>query len=118
LFANEEEIMSLYQVEDFDAALQAVRADCDIAALTRGEKGSVAVRGDEVYIVDAEPVAKVVDTTGAGDAYAAGFLHGLITHQPLDICARLGGICSAEVISHVGARPGVSLKNLTEEKIK
>ena len=118
LFANEEEIMSLYQVEDFDAALQAVRADCDIAALTRSEKGSVAVRGDEVYIVDAEPVAKVVDTTGAGDVYAAGFLHGLITNQPLDMCARLGGICSAEIISHVGARPGVSLKTLIKEKIK
>ena len=118
LFANEEEIMSLYQVKDFDAALQAVRADCDIAALTRSEKGSVAVRGDEVHIVDAESVAKVVDTTGAGDAYAAGFLHGLTTNQPLDVCARLGGICSAEIISHVGARPDASLKNLVEEKIK
>ena len=118
LFANEEEIMSLYQVKDFDAALQAVRADCDIAALTRSEKGSVTVRGDEVHIVDAESVAKVVDTTGAGDAYAAGFLHGLTTNQPLDVCARLGGICSAEIISHVGARPDTSLKNLVEEKIK
>jgi sugar/nucleoside kinase (ribokinase family) len=118
LFANEEEIMSLYQVKDFDAALQAVREDCDIAALTRSEKGSVAVRGDEVHIVDAESVAKVVDTTGAGDAYAAGFLHGLTTNQPLDVCARLGGICSAEIISHVGARPDASLKNLVEEKIK
>jgi sugar/nucleoside kinase (ribokinase family) len=118
LFANEEEIMSLYQVKDFDAALHAVRADCDIAALTRSEKGSVAVRGDEVHIVGAEPVANVVDTTGAGDAYAAGFLHGLTTNRPLDICARLGAICSAEIISHVGARPHVSLKNLVEEKIK
>jgi sugar/nucleoside kinase (ribokinase family) len=63
-------------------------------------------------------VAKVVDTTGAGDAYAAGFLHGLTTNQPLDVCARLGGICSAEIISHVGARPDASLKNLVEEKIK
>ena len=118
LFANEEEIMSLYQLKDFDAAMEAVCADCDIAALTRGEKGSIAVRGDEVHIAKAEPVTKVVDTTGAGDAYAAGFLHGLTTDQPLNICARLGGICSAEIISHVGARPSVSLKNLIEEKIK
>ncbi len=116
LFANEEEIMSLYQVEKFDDALQLARADCDIAALTRSEKGSVAVRGDEVHIVDAEPVAKVVDTTGAGDAYAAGFLHGLTREMSLDQCARIGGICSAEVISHVGARPDVSLRDLVEEK--
>lgn len=116
LFANEEEIMSLYQVEDFDHALQEVRKDCDIAALTRSEKGSVAIRGDEIHIVDAEPVDHVVDTTGAGDAYAAGFLHGLTSDMPLDQCAHIGGICSAEVISHVGARPDVSLKNLVEEK--
>lgn len=114
LFANEEEIMSLYQVEDFDHALQAIRADSDIAALTRSDKGSVVVRGDEVHIVDAEPVERVVDTTGAGDAYAAGFLHGLVTGQPLDQCARLGGICAAEVISHVGARPDISLKELVQ----
>lgn len=118
LFANEDEIISLYQLKDFDAAIEAVRADCDIAVLTRGEKGSVAVRDDEVHIVKAEPVTKVVDTTGAGDAYAAGFLHGLTTNQPLNACARLGGICSAEIISHVGARPSISLKNLIKEKIK
>ena len=117
LFANEEEIMSLYQVDNFDDALQAVRADCDIAALTRSEKGSVIVRGEEVHIVDAEPVDRVVDTTGAGDAFAAGFLHGLTTGQPLEVSARIGGICAAEVISHVGARPDVSLKNLVEEKL-
>ena len=117
LFANEEEIMSLYQLKDFDAAMQAVRADCEIAALTRSEKGSVVVCRDEVHIIDAEPVVQVVDTTGAGDAYAAGFLHGLTVNHPLDKCARLGSICSAEIISHVGARPNISLKNLIEEKI-
>jgi sugar/nucleoside kinase (ribokinase family) len=115
VFANEEEIMSLYQVENFDDALQMVRADCDIAALTRSAKGSVIVRGDEVHIVDAEPVDHVVDTTGAGDAYAAGFLHGLTTDKPLEVCARLGGIAAAEIISHVGARPDVSLKELVEK---
>lgn len=118
LFANEEEIKSLYQLNDFDSALQAVRLDCDIAALTRGERGSVVVRGDEVAIANAERVTKVVDTTGAGDAYAAGFLHGITTNQPLDLCARMGGICSVEIISHVGARSDVPLKKLIEEKIK
>jgi sugar/nucleoside kinase (ribokinase family) len=117
VFANEEEIMSLYQVESFDDALQLIRNDCDIAALTRSEKGSVIVRGDEVHIVDAESVDHVVDTTGAGDAFAAGFLHGLTSSQPLDVCARLGGIAAAEIISHVGARPDVSLKELAEKKI-
>ena len=117
VFANEEEIMSLYQVENFDDALQQVRGHCDIAALTRSAKGSVIVRGDEVHIVDAEEIPQVIDTTGAGDAYAAGFLHGLTTSQPLDVCARLGGIAAAEIISHVGARPDVSLKELVEKKL-
>ena len=118
LFANEEEIMSLYQVESFDQAMQEVRAHCAIAALTRSEKGSVVVAGDEVHIVDAEPVEKVVDTTGAGDAYAAGFLFGVTKDQPLDICARLGGICAAEIISHVGARPDASLAELVTGILK
>lgn len=117
VFANEEEIMSLYQVESFDEALQRVRIDCDIAALTRSEKGSVIVRGDEVHIVDAELVVHVTDTTGAGDAFAGGFLHGLTSNKSLDVCARLGGIAAAEIISHVGARPDVSLKELTEKKL-
>ncbi len=118
LFANEEEIMSLYQVESFDEAMQEVRGHCAIAALTRSEKGSVIVAGDEVHIVDAELVGKVADTTGAGDAYAAGFLYGLTHGQPLDICARLGGIAAAEIISHVGARPDTSLARLVAGILK
>ena len=117
LFANEEEIMSLYQTEDFDAALGHVRGHCEIAALTRSEKGSVIVSGDDVHAVEAEPVTHLTDTTGAGDAYAAGFLHGITTGRDLDVCGRIGGICAAEVISHLGARPDVSLKNLVEEKL-
>ena len=117
LFANEEEIMSLYQVENFDTALQAVREDCKIAALTRSEKGSVVVAGDEVHVVDAEPVEKVVDTTGAGDAYAAGFLHGLTKGHDLAVAARMGGIASAEVIAHMGARPEVSLAELLSQRL-
>ncbi len=117
LFANEDEIMSLYQTSSFDDALQAVRSDCKVAALTRGEKGSVIVSGDEVHIVDAEPVAKVMDTTGAGDAYAAGFLHGYTSGADFAVSARMGGICAAEMISHLGARAQTNLKDLVAEKI-
>lgn len=117
LFANEQEILSLYQVDTFDAALQAARQDCRIAALTRSEKGSVVISGEEVHVVDAEPVAKVVDTTGAGDQYAAGFLYGYTQGRPLDEAARIGGILAAEVISHYGARPETDVKALVAEKL-
>ena len=116
LFANEEEILSLYQVDTFDAALQRVRGHCEIAALTRGEKGSVVVSGDQVHVVDAAPAERVVDTTGAGDAYAAGFLHGLSDDHDLAACARIAGIAAAEVIAHMGARPEISLKDVVAEK--
>jgi sugar/nucleoside kinase (ribokinase family) len=112
LFANESEILSLYQVKDFDAALQAVRGHCAIAALTRSEKGSVIVTRDDVHVVEPHRVGKVVDTTGAGDLYAAGFLLGLSRGLPLPVCGRLGSLAAAEVISHVGARPQTPLKSL------
>lgn len=117
LFANEDEIMSLYQVDTFDEALQHVRQDCRIAALTRSEKGSVVVAGDAVHVVDAEPVGKVVDTTGAGDQFAAGFLYGYTRGRDLTTCARIGGIAAAEVIAHVGPRPQVKLADLVGEKL-
>lgn len=117
LFANEAEILSLYQVDSFDAALQHVRHDCAIAALTRSEKGSVIVDGDEVHVVDAFPVDKVVDTTGAGDQFAAGFLHGLTHGRSLFECGRLGGLAAAEVIAHVGPRPQVSLAELAAKTL-
>ena len=116
LFANEAEILSLYQTDSFDEALQHVRDDCAITALTRSEIGSVIVDGDEVHVVDAEPAAKVVDTTGAGDQYAAGFLHGLTHGHGLYDCGRLGGIAAAEVIGHIGPRPLVSLKELAAKR--
>ena len=112
LFANEDEIKSLYQVDTFEKALEAARAENKICALTRSEKGSVIVKGAETYAVPAAPVAKVIDTTGAGDLYAAGFLFGYTRGKPLAECARLGGIAAAEVISHVGARPERALKDL------
>lgn len=111
LFANEAEITSLYQT-DFDEALRRVRGDCDIAALTRSEKGSVVVAGATVVVQAADPVERVVDTTGAGDLYAAGFLYGYTQGRDLGLCARLGGLCAAEIISHVGARPEADLARL------
>ena len=112
LFANEEEIKSLYQVDTFEQALAAARTEDKICALTRSEKGSMIVKGSETYAVPAAPIAKVVDTTGAGDLYASGFLFGYTRGKPLAECARLGGIAAAEVISHVGARPERALKDL------
>ncbi|HJQ59625.1 MAG TPA: adenosine kinase [Vineibacter sp.] len=112
VFANESELMSLYQTKTFDEALQATRRDGKVAALTRSAKGSVVVRGEEVHVVDAAKVEKVVDTTGAGDLYAAGFLYGFTRDLPLAECARIGGVAAAEVISHFGARPEKPLKTL------
>ena len=109
VFANETEIRSLYQTTDFDAAREAARADCEIAVLTRSERGCVIVRGDDTWTVPAHPIPKLVDATGAGDLFAAGFLHGLTTGRPLDHCARLGALAAAEVITHLGARPEVKL---------
>jgi sugar/nucleoside kinase (ribokinase family) len=104
LFANESEILSLYQTQDFDDALQQVRNHCEIAALTRSEKGSVVVKGDEVHIIDAVKGVKVVDTTGAGDAYAAGFLYAYTQGTDLKTAGKLGGAMAAQVISQYGPR--------------
>ncbi len=117
LFANEEEIKSLYQVDSFDAALQHVKGHCEIAALTRGSKGSIIISGDNIHILDAEKVEKVVDTTGAGDAYAAGFLFGYTQGKDLGVCGELGGILAAEIISHYGARPDTDLKELVKQTL-
>jgi sugar/nucleoside kinase (ribokinase family) len=112
LFGNESEITSLYEVDTFEKALEMARKEAKIAALTRSEKGSVVIKGSETHAVPAAPVSKIVDTTGAGDLYAAGFLFGFTHGKPLAECARLGGIAAAEVISHVGARPEKALKDL------
>jgi sugar/nucleoside kinase (ribokinase family) len=112
LFANEHEICSLYEVDGFDEALQLVRGVCEMAALTRGPRGSVIIAGDEVHVIDAAPVAAVVDTTGAGDLYAAGVLFGITQGFDLATAGRLGSLAAGEVISHLGARPEVSLAEL------
>jgi sugar/nucleoside kinase (ribokinase family) len=118
LFANEDELKSLYETVDFDEAVNLLRRDCHIAAVTRSEKGSVVVTRDDVHAVPALPVKQVVDTTGAGDLYAAGFLRGLTQGKDLTSCARIGAIAAAEVISHVGPRPLVPLIDLLPADLK
>lgn len=113
LFANEAEILSLYQTSDFDAAMQAVRADSTLAFLTRSEKGAVIVDQDTVHVVDAAPInGALTDTTGAGDQFAAGVLFGLARGMGVVESARLGAIAAAEVIAHYGARPETNLAQL------
>ncbi|HEU0168238.1 MAG TPA: adenosine kinase [Chloroflexota bacterium] len=111
LFANEAEITSLFETADFDQAIAAVRPHVEIAAVTRSEKGSVIVSGDRTATVPADKV-NVVDTTGAGDLYASGFLYGITHGKDIAEAARLGHICAGEIISHFGARPEASLKEL------
>jgi sugar/nucleoside kinase (ribokinase family) len=112
LFANDAEIRSLYEVDDFDAALERVRRHCEVAALTRGPRGSIVVGDGRVHVIDPHPVDTLVDTTGAGDLYAAGFLFGLSRDLDLGSCGRLGSLAASEVISHLGARPAVPLAQL------
>jgi len=112
IFANEEEAKALFEAKTFDEVLQGARLWPGIAAMTRSEKGCVIAQGDEVHVIDAYPVARVVDTTGAGDQFAAGFLYGQTHGYGLADCGRLASLCAAEVISHIGARPEVSLKDL------
>ena len=109
LFANEAEITALYELNSFEEAVGAVRAEAEIAVLTRSEAGSVIISGSETVEVPAAPVDRVVDATGAGDLYAAGFLYGLTRACPLKICGQLGSLAAAEVISHLGARPEANL---------
>ena len=109
LFANEDELNSLYECTDIDDAVAQLRRDCHIAAVTRSEKGSIIVTRDDVHAVPAVPGVDVVDTTGAGDLFAAGFLWGLTQGRDLTTCARIGAVAAAEVISHVGPRPLVPL---------
>jgi sugar/nucleoside kinase (ribokinase family) len=117
LFANEAEIKSLYEISDFSEAMEEVRPKCEIAVLTRSGKGSMITVGDDTYQIAAQPVSKLVDTTGAGDLYAAGFLHGLVQDWDPELCGRAGAICATEVLSHLGARPESHLGTLLDEKL-
>jgi len=115
VFANERELHSLYETADFDTALNAMRNDAKLAVITRSEKGCLVVTREETDAVAASPVARVVDATGAGDLFAAGFLVGLSRGTDYRTAARLGALAAAEVIQHLGARPETSLKALAQD---
>jgi sugar/nucleoside kinase (ribokinase family) len=115
LFGNAAEIATLYGTDDFDEAVDIVQGRCEVTCLTRGPAGSVIITPDRVLEIAAEPVDHVVDTTGAGDLYASGFLYGYTRGLDLETCGRLASIAAAEIISHVGARPAVPLSTLAKE---
>jgi adenosine kinase len=115
VFANESELLSLYETANFETAVDALRKEAKLAVVTRSEKGCVVVSKAGVEAVPAAPIEKLVDATGAGDLFAAGFLFGLARGRDHKTAARLGGIAAAEVIQHIGARPEVSLKGLAQQ---
>ncbi len=116
LFANTDEILSLYETTHFEEALDALRRENVLGIVTRSEKGCVVVQGDKTWEAPAFPIARLVDTTGAGDMFAAGFLVGLARDADMVTCGRLGSLAASEIIQHLGARPEVSLKRLAAEK--
>jgi len=116
LFANESEIKSLYQTESFDLAAKTVSNDVRLAALTRSEKGSVIFADGKSIEIASEKIPAVVDTTGAGDLYAAGFLFGYSKGFELPVCGQLASLAAAEIIGHIGARPEVSLAELAHQR--
>jgi len=115
VFANEAELHSLYQTSDFGTALKQLRADTRLGVVTRSEKGCMVASTDGVIAVPAMPIERLVDTTGAGDLFAAGFLFGLVRNAGYENAGRLGALAAAEVIQHIGARPQVSLKELAKQ---
>lgn len=115
IFANSHEIKSLYQTSSFDEALAQIRKDCRIAAVTRSEKGSVIVNGDDTFVIEATKISELVDTTGAGDLYAAGFLHGYTQGRDLKTCGDLGSLAAGLVIQQIGPRPRQNLKREAEQ---
>ena len=117
LFSNEDELKSLYQVDSINDGLHQLRDNCEFAAVTRNEHGSVVIDGDEVVIIDAEPVDSVVDATGAGDMYAAGFLYGFVRGKPIEQCGKIGSIVASEVITHMGPRPLVPLTTVVPKSL-
>ncbi|MCP4615390.1 MAG: adenosine kinase, partial [Bradyrhizobium sp.] len=117
LFANENELLALCQHEAFEAAVQHLHGKVPVLVVTRSEKGAMALVGAERVEVPAEPIARLVDTTGAGDMFAAGFLHGQARGHSVKDSLRLGALCAAEIIQHYGARAEVDLKVLAEEKL-
>lgn len=117
LFSNELELLSLYQTDSFDVALKLLRQDCEFAAVTRERKGSIVINGHDLVHIKAKPVEQVVDATGAGDMYAAGFLYGFTRGKSIEECGRIASIAASEVITHVGPRPTVPLSNLISSNL-
>ncbi len=115
IFANESELHSLYQTSDFDTALKQLQKDVTLGVVTRSEKGCMVASGDGVISVPASSIQELVDTTGAGDLFAAGFLFGLVRNVGVENAGKLGALAAAEVIQHIGARPQVSLKELAKQ---
>jgi sugar/nucleoside kinase (ribokinase family) len=115
VFANERELHSLYQTADFETAVKSLQRDVRLGVVTRSEKGCVVVAKANTIAVPAAEIDKVVDVTGAGDLFAAGFLVGVARGKSYEAAAKLGALCAAEVVQHIGARPAVSLKVLAEE---
>lgn len=117
MFANEVEICALAQIEDFDGAVNAIAAKVPMLVVTRGEHGAIAVTDGQQFSVPAAPVSQLVDTTGAGDLFAAGFLSGLCEGRDIESCLKVGSICAAEIISHYGARPEADIKALVAAEL-
>jgi sugar/nucleoside kinase (ribokinase family) len=118
LFSNEDELKALYQVDSINDGLHQLRDNCEFAAVTRNEHGSVVIDGDEVVIIDAEPVKSVVDATGAGDMYAAGFLYGFVRGKTIEQCGKIGSLVASEVITHMGPRPLVPLTSVVPKNLR
>ena len=116
LFANEEEVQALFQTASLSGAAEIARQYVEIAAITQGANGSMIIKGDETAAAPAFPVEAVVDTTGAGDLYAAGFLYGLTHGAEMEVCGKLGALAAGEVISHIGARPAADLLKMAKER--
>ncbi|MCP4973030.1 MAG: adenosine kinase [Prochlorococcus sp.] len=117
LFANDSEITSLYQSPSFEAAVEEVKGRCQVAALTRSKDGSVVLAGDQRWDIPAYTLGELVDTTGAGDLYAGGFLHGYTQGEAIDACGRLGSLCAGQVVTQLGPRSQVSLKELVAKHL-
>jgi sugar/nucleoside kinase (ribokinase family) len=115
VFANEHELISLYQTPSFETALEAIRKDCKLAAVTRSAAGSIVVSGDRTASVEATKVERVIDTTGAGDLYAAGFLHGYTAGLSHRLCGELGSLAAGLVIQQIGPRPRENLREAAEQ---
>jgi len=117
LFSNEDEIKSLCETDDFDTAVAQTAAQVETLVVTRSEKGAIAVRDGKTFSVAAEPVDHIVDTTGAGDLFAAGFLSGYVEQRSMEDCLTIGAVAAAEVISHYGARPEADLRELVKQRL-